>query len=95
MGKDAPADLVLALSNELQVTAQTPTTFIWHTVEDATVPVENALLFASALRKAGVPFDLHIYEKGAHGLGFGRPGREAPPWAAHFRFWLRSRGFLP
>jgi acetyl esterase/lipase len=95
LGKDAPADLVLALSNELQVTAQTPPTFIWHTVEDATVPVENALLFASALRKAGVPFDLHIYEKGAHGLGFGRPGREAPPWAAHFRFWLRSRGFLP
>jgi acetyl esterase/lipase len=95
LGKDAPADLVIALSNELQVTAQTPPTFIWHTIEDATVPVENALLFASALRKAGVPFDLHIYEKGAHGLGFGRPGREAPPWAADFRFWLRRRGFLP
>ncbi len=95
LGKDAPAELVTALSNELQVTAQTPPTFIWHTVADATVPVENALMFASALRKAGVPFDLHIYEKGPHGLGFGRPGREAPPWAADFRFWLQTRGFLP
>lgn len=93
---DAPEpQLVNFLSNETQVTPRTPPCFIWHTVEDKTVPVENALLFASALRKAGVPFSLHIYETGAHGLGLGRPGKPAPPWADQLRHWLRERKFLP
>lgn len=95
LGDNPSPELVTLLSNELQVTAATPPTFLWHTVEDKTVPVENALLFASALRQAGVPFDLHIYEKGSHGLGFGRPGKPAPPWGEQLEFWLKSRGFLP
>jgi acetyl esterase/lipase len=88
----APA-LVQALSNELQVTKDTPPTFLWHTVEDKAVPVENSLLFASALRRAGVPFSLHIYEKGAHGLGLGRPDRPAPPWAEQLLYWFKERNF--
>ena len=53
------------------VSAQTPKTFLWHTVEDGAVPMENSLLFANALRKNDVPFELHIYPKGGHGLSLG------------------------
>ena len=59
------------------------------------MPVENALLFASALRRNGVPFSLHVYEKGAHGLGFGRPEKPAPPWGSQLEHWLKERGFTP
>jgi acetyl esterase/lipase len=83
------------LSNELRVTTDTPPTFLWHTVEDKAVPVENSLLFASAMRRAGVPFSLHIYEQGAHGLGLGRPGRPAPPWAEQLLYWFKERKFTP
>lgn len=92
---DHPSDeLVGFLSNELQVTAATPPCFIWHTADDGAVPVENSLLFASALRKAGVPFDLHIYAHGHHGLGLPMHNKEAPPWDADCLYWLGLRGFL-
>ena len=94
LGEDPPAELVQNLSNELQVTKETPPCFLWHTVEDKAVPVENSLLFASALRRAGVPFSLHIYEKGAHGLGFGRADRPAPPWSDQLLHWFHERKFL-
>jgi len=94
LGDNPPAELVALLSNEQQVTAQTPPCFIWSTSEDKTVPVENSLMFADALRRAGVPFDLHIFEKGPHGLGMGRPGHPAPPWTDPLLFWLRSRQFV-
>lgn len=55
-------------SLETQVTSTMPPTFIWHTAEDATVPVENSLLLAMALRRVGVPMELHIFPKGVHGL---------------------------
>jgi acetyl esterase/lipase len=95
LGDKPDPELLKNLSNELQVTAQTSPSFIWHTVEDKTVPVENAHLFAAALRSAGVPYSLHIYEKGAHGLGLGRPGKPAPPWAEQCLYWLKERKFLP
>ncbi len=94
LGNPPPADLLLALSNERNVTPETPPTFIWHTAEDDAVPVENAFLFASALRKAGVPFDLHVYEKGRHGLGLSTANAEAPPWDAACLFWFEQRKFL-
>lgn len=68
LGPDAPVTLRDALSLEKGVTVQTVPAFLWHTYEDGAVPVENVLLFATALRKAAVPFELHIYEKGGHGL---------------------------
>ena len=71
LGENAPETLAQSVSCHEHVTVQTPPCFIWHTWEDAAVPVENSLLFASALRKNGVPFELHIYEKGRHGLGLG------------------------
>ncbi|MDP3073186.1 MAG: alpha/beta hydrolase [Opitutaceae bacterium] len=95
LGENPPADLVKFLSSELQVTKDTPPCFLWHTVEDKAVPVENSLLFAAALRRAGVPASLHIYEKGAHGLGLGRPDRPAPPWASQLLYWFKERKFTP
>ena len=50
------------------MTSQTPPTFLWHTAEDPAVPVENSLMYASACRRCGVPFELHIFERGGHGL---------------------------
>jgi acetyl esterase/lipase len=94
LGKDPAPELVKQMSAENRVTAQTPPTFIWSTYEDKTVPIENSLAFAQALRKAGVPFSLHIYEKGSHGLGFGNPNRPAPPWADDLLYWFKERSFL-
>lgn len=56
------------VSLELLVSKLTPPTFIWHTFEDQAVPVENSMLFAQALKKYNIPFELHIYPKGGHGL---------------------------
>jgi acetyl esterase/lipase len=90
LGKDPSPELVKLLSNELQVTKDTPPTFLWHTVEDKAVKVENSLDFAAALQRAGVPFDLHVYQKGRHGLGLG----QNHPWAADCIFWLREQKFV-
>jgi len=97
LGNEPSPELVHALSNELQVTKDTPPCFIWHTWEDGAVPVENSFQFAEALRKAGVPFDLHIYQKGAHGLGLGGPYADKSkrlPWTADLIFWLKAQGFV-
>lgn len=95
LGPNPSPELVQELSTELQVTKDTPPCFLWHTDEDKTVPVENSLMFAAALRRAGVPFSLHIYEKGPHGLGLGRPGKPAPPWGDQLLYWLHERKFVP
>jgi acetyl esterase/lipase len=87
---------VRLLSNELQVTKETPPCFIWHTYEDNAVPVENSLQFAEALRKAGVPCDLHIYQKGQHGIGLGSSNwnsEKRHPWTRDCIFWLQAQGF--
>ncbi len=95
LGDNPAPELVRLLSNELQVTKDTPPTFLWHTIEDKAVPVENSLLFAAAMRRAGVPVSLHVYEKGAHGLGLGRPDRPAPPWGDQLLYWFKERKFTP
>ncbi|MBI5381524.1 MAG: alpha/beta hydrolase [Opitutae bacterium] len=94
LGDNPAPELVELLSNEKQVTSQTPPCYVWSTGDDKVVKVENTLRFVDALRRAGVPFDLHIFEKGPHGLGFGRPGKPAPPWADSLLFWLRARQFV-
>ena len=99
LGTNPPPELVQDLSNELHVTRDTPPCFIWGTDEDKAVPIENSLLFAGALRKAGVPFDLHIYQKGGHGMGLGarqyNPDDPAKlhPWTGDCIFWLKEQGF--
>jgi acetyl esterase/lipase len=93
LGDQPDPALVKFLSSELQVTQDTPPCFLWHTVEDKSVPVENTLLFAAALRQAGGLPSVHIYEKGSHGLGLGRPGKPAPPWADQLLYWFSERKF--
>ena len=96
LGKDPSPELVRELSNELQVTKDTPPCFVWHTWEDKGVKIENALSFVSALQAAGVRFDFHVYERGPHGIGLG--SREFDPtkwhpWTRDCAFWLKERGF--
>ncbi len=90
LGDNPSPELVELLSNERHVKPQTPPCFIWATYEDATVPVENSLMFAEALRRAGVPFDLHIYQHGKHGMGLAG----GHPWTQDCLFWLKSQGFV-
>ncbi|NLK68370.1 MAG: alpha/beta hydrolase [Clostridiaceae bacterium] len=68
IGKSPSDILINEMSLETQVSENTPPTFLWHTVEDMSVPVENSLMFACSLQKNKVPFELHIYPKGPHGL---------------------------
>jgi acetyl esterase/lipase len=96
LGTNPPAELVTELSAELQVNSNTPPCFIWSTGEDRTVPVENSLQLAAALRRAGVHFDLHIYERGPHGIGLGNKNFDTTkfhPWTRDCEFWLRQRQF--
>lgn len=94
LGENPPAGLAESLSNELQVTPETPPTFLAHTDQDTAVPPENSLLFALALRKAKVPVELHLFEKGQHGLGLGRPGFAFSEWPQLCARWLEGQGFL-
>jgi len=96
LGKEPAPDLVKLLSNELQVTKETPPCFVWHTWEDTTVKVENSLEFAAALQRNGVPFDLHIYQKGRHGIGLADkpPFANPHPWARDLIFWLKAQNFV-
>lgn len=90
LGPNPSEELVKYLSNELQVTKDTPPTFLFHTVEDLAVPVENSMMFAEALRKNGVSFDLHIYEKGRHGIGLAN----GHPWTKDCAAFLKTHGFV-
>jgi acetyl esterase/lipase len=96
LGTNASPELIRELSNELHVTPQTPPCFLFHTDEDKAVPVENSLTFAAALRRAGVPFELHIYQKGPHGIGLGSRTYDPSkwhPWTHDARLWLKAQGF--
>ena len=97
LGDEPAPELLELLSNEKQVTCETPPCFLFHTWEDGAVKVENALLFAQALRERGVPFDLHIYENGRHGVGLWEdaysPGKKHP-WTRDCLYWLKERKFL-
>jgi dipeptidyl aminopeptidase/acylaminoacyl peptidase len=82
------------LSNERQVTARTPPTFLFHTFEDASVPVENSLVFFEALRAAKVPADLHVFVKGPHGVGLAPTSPALSLWPKLCAAWLDTMGFL-
>ena len=77
-------------SLETRVTADTPPTFLWHTAEDEPVPVENSLLFAERLAHHGVPFALHVFPNGRHGLDLAVDEPLASAWTGLCADWLRA-----
>lgn len=92
-----PPDPALAwdLSNELRVTAETPPTFLFHTNADTGVPPENSILYYMALRTAGVPAEMHIYQDGRHGVGLAQSDPVLATWPARLKDWLGVRGVIP
>jgi acetyl esterase/lipase len=94
LGKEPDAKLVESLCNEKQVTAKTPPTFLFHTNADTGVPPENSILFYQALRKVKVPAELHIYEKGGHGVGLAPKDPVLSSWPDRLNAWLDGRGLL-
>jgi acetyl esterase/lipase len=100
LGDKPDEKLVESLCNDRQVTPQTPPTFLFHTNEDSGVPPENSILFYMALRKAKVPAELHVYEKGRHGVGLADGKYRAPndpvltTWKERLADWMKGRGLL-
>jgi acetyl esterase/lipase len=95
LGEGAEAGVVTSLSNEKQVTDQTPPCFLWHTYEDKGVPPENSVAFYQALLAHKVPAELHVYEKGKHGLGLAKEVPGTAAWPAACLAWLKNRGITP
>lgn len=87
--------LVEYLSSEKQVTARTPPTFLFHTDNDPVVPVENSVLFYLALHAHKVPAEIHIYERGPHGVGLAPANPVLGTWPARLEDWLRLHAILP
>jgi acetyl esterase/lipase len=94
LGESPDPALVALLSNETQVTKDTPPTFLVHTSNDRTVPVENSIMFYQALHAAGVPAEMHIFESGPHGFGLGGTNPVLSTWSTLLANWLRARGLL-
>lgn len=94
LGESPDPALVKLLSNEQQVTPQTPPTFLFHTTTDTTVPVENSVQFYLALRQNKVPAEMHIYEVGRHGVGLAQQDPILHTWADRLTDWLRLHGWL-
>lgn len=97
LGENPAPESLHFLSNELHVDSQTSPCFVWHTGEDKGVLLENSWEFVAALHKNNVPFDFHVYQKGAHGLGLADkpPFHNPHPWARDLEFWLREQNFIP
>lgn|SRR5262245_7682074 len=94
LGDKPDPKLMEYLSNEKQVTARTPPTFLFHTNADSGVVPENSTLFYLALRKANVPAELHIYETGPHGVGLGQKYPELKNWPDRLETWLKVRAIF-
>lgn len=91
LGNNAPPELLDLLSTEKHVTSKTPPAFLLHTAEDR---CEHSLVFALAMKKAGVPVELHLYERGKHGFGMGTKDSILKSWPDRCATWLGVHGFL-
>ena len=94
LGEAADPRLIEQLSSEKRVSSRTPPTFLFHTADDATVEVANSLAFFAALRAESVPGELHVFEKGRHGVGLAQSDPVLSAWPRLCEAWLRARGFL-
>jgi acetyl esterase/lipase len=96
LGPNPDPALVENLSNETQVTPQTPPTLLIHAQDDNVVPIKNSRLMYAALQKAGVVSAIQEYPHGGHGFGFGTGNPATPPgWLDHAGEWLKEHGFMP
>ncbi|UJF34437.1 alpha/beta hydrolase [Paenibacillus hexagrammi] len=93
LGESPDEEWVRQLSNETRVTPDSPPAFLWHTADDAAVPVENSLQYAAALSRQQVPFELHVFPSGVHGLGLAESHPEAKAWTDLCAVWLTKQGF--
>ncbi len=93
LGKNPDPKLIESLSTEKQVTSNTPPTFLFHTDEDQAVPPENSVLFYLALRKAAVPAELHIFQRGPHGVGLAPTDQVLSEWTDCLANWLKARSW--
>ena len=94
LGEDPSPELDTLLSNDEQVTENTPPAFLVHTTGDKGVPAENSVQFYLAMRKAKVPAELHIYEQGPHGFGLAPGDPILSQWPETCMDWIRAHGFL-
>jgi acetyl esterase/lipase len=94
LGDNSDPQVVRSLSNELQVTPETPPTFLFATGSDDVVPAENSVLFYEALRRNHVEAELHIFERGAHGVGLAQKDAALSVWPTLLANWFRTRGLL-
>ena len=94
LGENPDPALARSLSSETQVTAATPPTFLYHTSADTVVPVENAVAYFLALRKAGVPAEMHVFRNGPHGTGLAQQDPALAEWPRLLANWLRVSGFM-
>jgi len=95
LGNDPAPALVTSLSNERQVTPQTPPTFLWTTWEDKVVPAENSIVYYRALKKANVRAELHVFERGRHGLGLAAGTTGTELWPQLCKAWMKNQGLIP
>jgi len=93
LGEEECVSLCAQLSGEYGARADMPPIFLWHTAADEAVPVQNSLNMAIALRQKNVPFELHVFPGGAHGLGLAQKTPGADQWPALLTKWLRRIGF--
>jgi acetyl esterase/lipase len=94
LGDHPDPALARSLSSETQVTASTPPAFIYHTNADTVVPVENAVAYFLALRKAGVPAEMHVFRDGPHGTGLALQDAALAEWPRLLANWLKATGLL-
>ncbi|MBN2137962.1 MAG: alpha/beta hydrolase [Sedimentisphaerales bacterium] len=94
LGRQAEQKMLDLFSNEKQVTAKTPPAFLVHTWEDNGVPAENSVYFYLALRRAKVPAELHLYQKGGHGFGLGKGVPGTSSWPDRCRDWMQATALL-
>jgi acetyl esterase/lipase len=94
LGDNPDPQLLDYLSSDLHVTSETPPTFLFTTSADKRVPAENSVYFYLALHKAGVPAELHVFEKGPHGVGLDLGDPALGQWPMLLTNWMRQRGLL-
>lgn len=94
LGDTPDPKLVDDLSAETQVTKETPPTFLFATTDDKTVPVMNSVMFYSALVKAGVPVEMHLFQHGGHGAGLAAANPQLSVWPDLLAKWMRERGYM-